>query len=88
MGAAGALMGADLVKPALFYTAFIGAFLAVMMVIWRKDFWVRINQGLCRLMFWNKQDQEKPGQSPPIAVPYGLAIAAGCLLALIVKGAG
>ena len=38
MGAAGALMGANLIGPALFYTAFIGAFLAVMMLVWRKDF--------------------------------------------------
>src|SRR5580658_10995037 len=46
MGAAGALMGSALIKPALLYTAFIGAFLAVMMLVWRKDFWVRIACGI------------------------------------------
>jgi prepilin peptidase CpaA len=88
MGAAGALLGADLIKPALVYTAFIGAFLAVMMVIWRKDFWTRIGRGLQPLAFWRKKGAEQSAPSSPIAVPYGVAIAVGCLLALIVKGAG
>ena len=86
MGAAGALMGADLIKPALFYTAFIGAFLAVMMVVWRKDFWARIGWGVRRLAFWRKANGEQPAPGSPIAVPYGVAIAVGCLLALFVKG--
>jgi len=86
MGAAGALMGADLIKPALFYTAFIGAFLAVMMVVWRKDFWVRIGWGVRRLAFWRKANGEQPAPISPIAVPYGVAIAVGCLLALFVRG--
>ena len=38
MGAAGALMGSDLTKPAVVYTAVLGAFMAVMLVVWRKDF--------------------------------------------------
>jgi prepilin peptidase CpaA len=87
MGAAGALMGSRLIQPALFYTAVIGAFLAVMMVIWRKDFWVRLRAGVRRLAFWHKRPEEAVVPSVPISVPYGLAIAAGCLLALIV-GAG
>src|SRR3984885_14780995 len=37
MGAAGGLMGEEMTKPALFYTTFIGAFIAIMMFIWRKD---------------------------------------------------
>jgi prepilin peptidase CpaA len=87
MGAAGALMGANLIKPALFYTAFIGAFLAIMMVIWRKDFWARIGWGFSRLAFWRKDGTEQPGPVSQIAVPYGVAIAIGCLLAIFVKGA-
>jgi Flp pilus assembly protein protease CpaA len=81
-------MGADLIKPALVYTAFIGAILAVMMVIWRKDFWARIEQGLRRLAFWRRKPEERPVTSPPISVPYGVAIAVGCLLALVARGAG
>jgi prepilin peptidase CpaA len=86
MGAAGALMGANLIGSALFYTAFIGAFLAVMMLVWRKDFWVRIGWGMRRLTFWRQVDGEAPGPLSPIAVPYGVAIAVGCLMALFVKG--
>jgi prepilin peptidase CpaA len=83
MGAAGALMGVEMIKPALFYTAFIGAFIAVMMVIWRRDFWMRIAQGLRRLAFWRKQDNNQPVPLPAIKVPYGIAIAIGCVLALL-----
>ncbi len=86
MGAAGALMGADLIKPALFYTAFIGAFLAVMMVIWRKDFWMRIGWGLQRLAFWRKGEAQPLAPNVPVAVPYGMAIALGCLVALLARG--
>jgi len=87
MGAAGALMGAQLIKPTLFYTAAIGAFIALMMVIWRKDFWLRIKGGMQRLAFWRKREQQPITQATPIIVPYGVAIAAGCLMALLVKGA-
>jgi len=83
MGAAGTLMGARLTMPALVYTAFIGAFLAVMMVIWRKDFWVRVGWGFKQLVFWRKRG-EQPVAPAPIAVPYGMAIALGCLLALLI----
>jgi len=86
MGAVGALMGADLVKPALFYTTFIGAFLAVMVVIWRRDFWLRIGQGLRQLAFWRKGNKEPMVKLPPVTVPYGVAIATGCLLALFMRG--
>ena len=88
MGAAGALMGVDMIKPALFYTTFIGAFIAVMMVIWRRDFWMRIGQGLRRLAFWRKQDKNQPAPLPAIKVPYGIAIAIGCVLALLAGGNG
>jgi prepilin peptidase CpaA len=88
MGAAGALMGVDLTKPALFYTAFIGAFIGVMMIIWRRDFWMRIGQGLRRLAFWRKQDNNQPVPLPAIKVPYGIAIAIGCVLALLASGNG
>jgi prepilin peptidase CpaA len=87
MGAAGALMGSALIKPALVYTAFIGAFLAVMMLIWRKDFWMRIAWGLKHLAFWRKANAAQLAPAAPIAVPYGMAIALGCLLALLVASA-
>jgi prepilin peptidase CpaA len=86
MGAVGALMGVDLVKPALFYTTFIGAFLAVMIVIWRRDFWLRIGQGVRQMAFWRKEKKEQMVKLSPVTVPYGIAIATGCLLALFTKG--
>lgn len=86
MGAAGALMGLDMTKPALFYTTFIGAFIAVMMVIWRRDFWLRLGLGLQSLAFWRKQVGNRPAPLPAIQVPYGIAIAIGCVLAVLVRG--
>lgn len=87
MGAAGALMGFDLIKPALVYTAFIGAFMGILMVIWRKDFWARMAGGLRRLAFWRGKAGEPAIAASPVAVPYGVAIAVGCLLAILVRGA-
>ena len=87
MGAAGALMGIKLIQPALFYTAFIGAFLAILLVVWRKDFWARIACGLQQLAFWRKDGKTQTAPSIPITVPYGVAIAIGCLLALFMRTA-
>lgn len=64
MGAAGALMGAQMIKPALFYTTFIGAFIAIVMVIWRKDFWMRTSLFLQGLAFWRKQAKAPPAPLP------------------------
>jgi prepilin peptidase CpaA len=85
MGAAGTLMGVKLIQPALVYTAFIGAFLAVILVVWRKDFWARIARGIQQLAFWRKDGKTQMAPSTPVTVPYGLAIAIGCLLALFMR---
>lgn len=85
MGAAGALMGAGLIPAALFFTAMFGAFLAIMMVVWRKGFWVRICVGLRKLMFWRKVPEKQAEEVAPVIVPYGVAIAVGCLAALLTK---
>jgi prepilin peptidase CpaA len=86
MGAAGALMGLEITKPALFYTVFIGAFISVMMFIWRRDFWLRIGLSLQKLAFWRKRDATTLPPLPALKVPYGIAIAIGCLLALFNAG--
>jgi prepilin peptidase CpaA len=88
MGAAGALMGSELIKPALIYTAFLGAAMAILVVVWRKDFWTRLQLALRRLAFWRKAVEEPSAPAAPVTVPYGVAIAAGCVMALIVKGMG
>lgn len=86
MGAVGALLGAELIKPALFYTTFIGAFLAVMIFVWRKDFWLRVSWGLQNLVFWRQPEAKQLTRLPAIKVPYGIAIATGCVLALLARG--
>ena len=76
----------EMTKPALFYTAFTGAFIAVMIVIWRKNFWMRISLSLQSLVFWRKQDKKQLDPLPAVTVPYGIAIAIGCVLALLAGG--
>jgi prepilin peptidase CpaA len=85
MGAVGALMGSDLIKPTLFYTAMIGAFLAAIIVVWRKDFWSRLVAGARRVAFWRKPVEGDISPCAPITIPYALAIASGCLVTLLVK---
>lgn len=87
MGAAGALMGAKLIQPALFYTALVGVCLAFMIVIWRRDLWLRIGNGMRRLAFWRKTTVCGPVNVEPVLVPYGLAIAIGCEMAMFLCGA-
>jgi prepilin peptidase CpaA len=82
MGAVGALMGADLIKPTLFYTATMGAVLAVLMLIWRPDFWARLNWGFKKLAHWRQPLSDQPAKAKPLTVPYGVAIAVGCLITL------
>jgi hypothetical protein len=76
-------MGVNLIKPTLFYTAALGAFLALMVVLWRKDFWTRLEWRMKRLAFWRKLEGQPPATATPITVPYGVAIAGGCLVALL-----
>ena len=84
MGAAGALMGSQLIKPAVLYTAVLGAFLAVMMLIWCRDFWRRVGYSMQRVVFLRAAKTAAP-QLKPVTVPYALAITAGCLLVILVK---
>lgn len=84
MGAVGALMGFKLMPPTLFYTALIGLCLAVLMLVWRRDFWRRMTMMVRRLVFWRRgrgREAQDTG-TEPVLVPYGLAIALGCLMTL------
>jgi prepilin peptidase CpaA len=87
MGAVGALLGSGLIQPALFCTAFVGAFLAVMMIIWRKGSWERLGWSVRRLAFWRSSPETAPLAQAPVTVPYGMAIATGVLLALLIHQA-
>ncbi len=86
MGAAGALLGFHLVTVALIYTALLGAVMAVLMLIWRKDAWTRICLRLRQFAPWKQNGVAKVTALDPIEVPYGIPIALGCLLALMVEG--
>jgi len=82
MGASGALLGSELIKSALFYTAALGAFMAVAALIWRKDFWNGMRRILAILRLRKRQEPE-PVEQERTTIPYGIAIAGGCLVALL-----
>lgn len=87
MGAAGALLGSDLIQPAICLTALIGAAMAVIALIWRRDFWTGMKRVLWRLVFWRPREEVVVQQAPKATtIPYGVAIAAGCLAALYLRG--
>jgi len=89
MGAIGALLGHKLVVPALFYTAVIGAFMAVVVLIWRRT-------SPSRSAKTTESESGMPaveGAAPPIpeadqkpgaTIPYGVAMAAGSIMALLI----
>lgn len=86
MGASGALLGAHLIGPALFYTAIVGGFMALMVLIWRDSLWTGVKKGLGMVMSRKKPvdtESEAVAGAPVTTIPYGLAIATGCLLALL-----
>jgi Flp pilus assembly protein protease CpaA len=85
MGAVGALVGISLIQPTIFYTSVIGACQAIFILIWQKGFWERAVRGARRVAFWRPHVSEQPLESMNRAVPYGLAIAAGSVLALFLR---
>ncbi len=86
MGAVGALLGYPLIVPAIAYTAFLGLLLAVFRLLSQRAFWLRAGR-LARRCAGGGTAQAGGG-APPIqrTVPYGLAIAAGTLLVLVMAG--
>ena len=70
----------------MFYTALAGLCLALMMVIWRKDLWRRIEGGARRLFRREKSEAARSDILEPVLVPYGLAIAIGCEMAMLLCG--
>lgn len=84
MGAVGALMGYPLILPAIVYTAFLGFVLALYCLLSQRAFWHRAGRFAQRL----GGGAPRVDSPPPIekGVPYGLAIAAGSLLVLMVAG--
>ena len=83
MGAVGALLGHALAVPALFYTAILGGFMALMVLIWRKSFWSGLKAGAMMFIRGRKATEENKEKESLGTIPYGLAIAGGCLAALM-----
>ena len=86
MGAVGALVGYPVILTVLMFTALIGGFMAVVVLIWNRD----AVKDVARFFnpFRRKKEEPPPGEgteeggdvkkSPTI--PYGLAIIGGCLV--------
>ena len=81
MGAVGSLLGISLIGPTLFYTAFVGGFMAIVMLIWRRNLIFIIGRAL-RSLFKKLDERVEQTEEKPLSVPYGLAIAAGAVLAI------
>jgi len=83
--AAGAVVGAKLIIPAFLMTAIAGGLLAVF-IAWRRGRLLRTFRLTARLFGLKqeaKADIEAPGEHNRF--PYGPAIAAGCVLAVLVR---
>jgi prepilin peptidase CpaA len=81
MGAVGALLGYPMILPAVFFTAIIGGFMAVMLLIWKGEFWRSGRR--CLSLLWRKTEADTaPAPNEPLTIPYGVAIAIGSLLSL------
>jgi prepilin peptidase CpaA len=86
MGAAGALLGADLIQSALFFTAFTGAIMALLALIWSRNFRTGLEGMVKRFVLLRTSEPASPAeQVSPVTVPYGVAIAVGCLVALYMR---
>ena len=83
--AAGAVVGAELIVPAFLLTAIAGGLMAVF-IAWRRGRLVRTFRLTARLLGLcqdTKAEIEAPGEHNRF--PYGPAIAAGCVLAVLVR---
>ena len=83
MGAVGALLGYPLILPVIFYTAIIGGFMAILLLIWKDEFWHGCRRffSLCRR---KTEVSVAPTPTEPLTIPYGVAIAIGCILSLFI----
>jgi prepilin peptidase CpaA len=83
--AAGAVVGAELIVPAFLLTAIVGGLLAVF-IAWRRGRLLRTFRLTARLLGLRQETKaeiEAPGEHNRF--PYGPAIAAGCVLAVLVR---
>jgi prepilin peptidase CpaA len=82
MGAVGALLGYPLIVPIVIYTAMIGGLMAILMLIWNGEFWTGMAGSFRRAFQGAAAPAAAASPLRTKTIPYGLAIAAGCLAAL------
>lgn len=83
MAAAGAIVAYPMIFWALYYTCLSGGVLALLYMIWSGRF-LSSFENIFRMLLGMKR-KEKPGEGlkKEITVPYGIAIAAGTLWAIV-----
>lgn len=88
MGAVGALVGYPMVLTVLTFTAFLGGFLAIGVLIWNRRALRRVLRFLVRSSPEGHDEIEaeagQDGAEKP-SVPYGLAIIGGCLVTIFLS---
>ena len=83
-GAIGAFMGWRFMLVALVYISLVGAIFAFAVLIWHGKFWWGLRRSL-GLLLGRKLDEDGGETSPPITIPYGLAISIGTLWAYFME---
>ena len=88
MGAIGALLGHPGIYVTIVYTAVIGGFMAIAVLIWNKNFWHGLMQSFAMLIRRKKPEKESTEEAEEKmgTVPYGVAIILGTLLTLFLRG--
>ena len=84
MGTVGALLGYPLIMTTLVYTAIVGGFMAIAVLVWNKNLWHGITSSIAMLFRKEKPEEERTEEAEAKmgAVPYGIAIICGCMMTL------
>ena len=83
MAAVGAIVGYPLILWTLYYTVFAGGIMALLYAIWTGQL-LKTIANLSRMLIGRKR-KPKEGLKKEITLPYGIAIAAGTVWAIIMK---
>ena len=87
MAAVGAVVGYPLILWCLYYTVLSGGVLAILYAIWTGRLLSTLT-GLCRLLIGRKVRKESEGLTKAPILPYGIAIAAGTVWAILLQNVG
>lgn len=81
LAAIGALKGWYFVVITMYYSALIGGFMAIAIIIWKGRFWKTIKSTFSIL---RHPKRKRADDDDPLFLPYGVAISIGSLLTLFV----